>query len=148
MVRSKNCTDQRIFPDNSTGITIGYFLAIQQRIHLCFLTSIGQQIPCDVVLSAGTLDETREPALHYLLAGEVRVEGPGRPLTVAGAGRTIGAVETLTGASLQRRALVSHNGRALRLDRQDLFEVLADHSDLLLGVFSSVLDSGRTTSPP
>jgi hypothetical protein len=35
--------------------------------------------------------------------------------------------------------VVSKEGRALRLDRQELFEVLADDSDLLHGVFASVL---------
>jgi hypothetical protein len=58
---------------------------------------------------------------------------------VAGAGRTIGGGETLAGAAAGRRALVTKEGRALRLDRQELFEVLADDSDLLHGVFASVL---------
>jgi len=33
--------------------------------------------------------------------------------------------------------------RALRLDRQDLFDVLADHPDLLQSIFACVLDAGR-----
>jgi hypothetical protein len=71
-----------------------------------------------------------------------------RPVVVAGPGRTIGAIETLTGIPLARRAVVSREGRSLRLDRQDLFDVLSDHVDLLQGVFASVLDSGRSGTSP
>jgi len=95
----------------------------------------------EVSLKAGTVlwGDSREPALYYLLAGEVRIEASGSSAVVAGAGRTIGGGETLAGASSGRRAVVSRDGRALRLDRQELFEVLADHGDLLHGVFASVL---------
>jgi ATP:ADP antiporter, AAA family len=84
-------------------------------------------------------DDSREPALYYVLSGEVRVESGSGPTMVASAGRTIGGGETLAGAAAGRRAVVAKEGRALRLDRQELFEVLADDSDLLHGVFASVL---------
>ena len=95
----------------------------------------------EVSLTAGSIlwDASREPALYYLLSGEVRIESDRGPTALAGAGRTIGGGETLAGAAAGRRAVVSMEGRALRLDRQELFEVLADDSDLLHGVFASVL---------
>jgi len=90
----------------------------------------------EVTLTAGdTLwDEHHGPALYYLLSGEVRVDRE-----VAGPGHTVGGIETLAGSAGGRRAVVTRNGSALRLDRPDLFEVLADHSELLQGVFTSVL---------
>src|SRR5688572_328057 len=95
----------------------------------------------EVSLTAGSIlwDDSREPALYYLLSGEVRLESGSGPTALAGPGRTIGGGETLAGAAAGRRAVVSMEGRALRLDRQELFEVLADDSDLLHGVFASVL---------
>lgn len=95
----------------------------------------------EVNLTAGTVmwDDSREPALYYLLSGEVRIDSGDGSTVVAGAGRTIGGGETLAGATAGRCAVVSKEGRALRLDRQELFEVLADDSDLLHGVFASVL---------
>jgi hypothetical protein len=39
-----------------------------------------------------------------------------------------------------RRATVTGVGRALRLDRDALFDVLADHDDLLQHAFSVALD--------
>jgi ATP/ADP translocase/CRP-like cAMP-binding protein len=96
----------------------------------------------EFALTPGTVlwDDSREPALYYLLSGEVAIEGGGPAgVAVAGAGRTIGGGETLAGAAAGRRAVVKAGGRALRLDRQELFEVLADDGDLLHGVFASVL---------
>jgi CRP-like cAMP-binding protein len=95
----------------------------------------------EVNLTIGTVmwDDSREPALYYLLSGEVRIESGHGSAVVAGAGRTIGGGETLAGAAAGRCAVVLKEGRALRLDRQELFEVLADDSDLLHGVFASVL---------
>jgi len=95
----------------------------------------------DVTLTPDSIlwDDSREPALYYLLSGEVRIESPSGATVVAGAGRTIGGGEALAGAAGGRCAVVSREGRALRLGRQELFEVLADDSDLLHGVFASVL---------
>lgn len=95
----------------------------------------------EFALTPGTVlwDDSREPALYYLLSGEVSIDSAGGPTTVAGAGRTIGGGETLAGAAAGRRAVVTTAGRALRLDRQELFEVLSDDSELLHGVFASVL---------
>ncbi len=95
----------------------------------------------EVPLTSGTVlwDDGREPALYYLLSGEVRIEGGDGAPVLAATGRTIGGAEALAGASAGRRAVVSREGRALRLDRRELFEVLSDHSDLLHGVFASVL---------
>jgi AAA family ATP:ADP antiporter len=95
----------------------------------------------DFALTPGTIlwDDSREPALYYLLSGEVRIESGDGQAVIATAGRTIGGGETLAGAAAGRRAVVTREGRALRLDRQELFEVLADDSELLHGVFASVL---------
>ena len=91
--------------------------------------AVGAQLPAD-----------REgPALYHLLAGEVRFEGDGAGPLVMGPGRTVFVAETLTGATPKRRATVTREGRALRLDHDELFEVLADHTDLLRSVFSGVL---------
>jgi hypothetical protein len=60
-----------------------------------------------------------------------------------GPGRTVFVAETLAGAMPRYRATVTREGHALRLDHDELFEVLADHTDLLQGVFSGVLGARR-----
>ena len=62
---------------------------------------------------------------------------------VAGPSSTIAVAETLAGVSLGWRATVTRGGHALRLDHQELFEVLADHIDLLQGLFSGLLSASQ-----
>ena len=87
-------------------------------------------------------------------------EGRGRrmPDGTATAGDVIGMYETLAGSALGATitALTARRG-VLRIDRGGLFELLADHTDLLQGIFSMLLratpragsgrgKSGRTIS--
>jgi AAA family ATP:ADP antiporter len=98
----------------------------------------------EVHLSRGDVlwDHRRAPAIYHVLAGEVRLEAGEQPGVVAGVGSTVGVAETLCGESPGRRAVVEHDGRALRLDSDELFDVLADHGDLLQGVFRGVIAGG------
>jgi len=59
----------------------------------------------------------------------------------------VGLAETLSGSAASARAVVTRSGRALRLDRDDLFAVLTDHVDLMQGVFSEVLALPRKELP-
>ena len=98
----------------------------------------------EVRLSRGDVlwDHRRAPAIYHVLAGEVRLEAGDQPGVVAGVGSTVGVAETLCGESAGRRAVVERDGRALRLDSDELFDVLADHGDLLQGVFRGVIAGG------
>jgi hypothetical protein len=57
-------------------------------------------------------------------------------------GGTVGLMETLAGLPMAGRARVTTAGQALRLDQNRLFDVLADHVDLMQGLFSGVIASG------
>jgi hypothetical protein len=83
------------------------------------------------------------PAVYHLLAGELRIDYDGAAPLVMGPGRTVFVAETLAGAVPRHRAMVTREGHALRLDHDELFDVLADHTDLLQGVFSGVLGARR-----
>jgi hypothetical protein len=65
---------------------------------------------------------------------------------VAPPGATIGVADTLAGTASGWRATVTRDGQVLRLDRDELFSVLADHVDLMQGLFSGVL-ALRNTDP-
>jgi ATP:ADP antiporter, AAA family len=113
-----------------------------------------------LVRDAVLFTETDAPAIYYVLSGGVRLEADGTEAIDAGQGATIGLPETLAGVSLGRRAVVTREGQALRVDREDLFDVLADNIDLLQGLFAGLLrpspvehevrDRGgsQPTSPP
>jgi CRP-like cAMP-binding protein len=81
------------------------------------------------------------PAIYLLVTGELALEplSGGAPLA-AGAGDTVGVYETLSGADTTGwRAHVTRDTVALRFDRETLFDVLADHIELLQAMFSAVL---------
>jgi CRP-like cAMP-binding protein len=85
-----------------------------------------------------------EPSIVVVLTGSVRVERPGSPPEIADAGDMIGLAETLGGLPSSLRAEVVTEGRALRFTRGDIFDVLADHIDLLQGIFSGLLRARNT----
>jgi hypothetical protein len=85
---------------------------------------------------AALFGETEPAALHFLMDGEVALDGPEGPV-VARAGDTVGLLETLGGSSLPP-ARVTAAGRALRLEADMLFELLSEDPSLLQGFFSAV----------
>ena len=95
----------------------------------------------DVPLAPGqVLFDAEDPAALYLvLDGDLRLEsadGVGMTVTT---GTTIGVAETLAGAPAGWRATITHGGRAICVDREELFAVLTDHMDLMQGLFSGVM---------
>jgi HEAT repeat protein/CRP-like cAMP-binding protein len=106
------------------------------------LATIAREVPLTV---GGVLfTETDQPAVYHVLKGEVQLEAAEADPIVAGPGSTIGVSETLAGVPLGRRATVTREGQAVRLDRDELFDVLADHIDLLQGLFSGLLQANQT----
>ena len=105
----------------------------------------------EVALATGSvlLTERDAPSVYHVLVGEVQVENGTGPPVRLGPGRTMFVAETLAGVSPGRRATVTRDGHALRLDHDELFDVLSDHIDLLQGVFSGVLNTSdpRRTYP-
>jgi CRP-like cAMP-binding protein len=104
----------------------------------------------EVTLTAGTVvfKEIGPPGMYYIMTGEMRLEADDVDPIVVCAGSTIGVSETLAGVALGRRAIVTRDGLALRLDHDELFDVLGDHIDLLQGLFSGLLHTQQTESEP
>jgi ATP:ADP antiporter, AAA family len=104
---------------------------------LLALTAVAPEVP----LKAGTVlfDVGTPPAVYQIVHGEVVLEHSGTNTAVAPPGATIGVADTLAGTTSGWRATVTKDGRALRLERDELFSVLADHVDLMQGLFSGVL---------
>jgi CRP-like cAMP-binding protein len=95
----------------------------------------------DVLFGAGDA-----PAIHIVLDGELALEpmGGGQPLA-AGPGDATGIYETLGGLdSTAWRGHVVRGGLALKVEREALFDLLADQIDLLQGLFSAL---PRQTAP-
>jgi CRP-like cAMP-binding protein len=84
-----------------------------------------------------------------LLSGTLELTSPGGTKTRAEPGASVGVRETLAGASFADTAEVVEPGKALLIDREPLFDLLADRMDLLQGIFSAVFQrQGRSPVGP
>jgi AAA family ATP:ADP antiporter len=94
------------------------------------------QIARPVTLAFGgeALKPDAEPAMLFVVAGTLRVDGD-----TAGPGDVIGVHETLAGSKLDATVTVVEPATVLRVERSELFDLLADHTDLLQGLFSKLV---------
>jgi CRP-like cAMP-binding protein len=76
-------------------------------------------------------------AIVLLLSGAVELSSDNGTES-AGSGDCLGVRETLAGGSFLETARIVSGGTALQIDREPLFDLLADRMDLLQGVFSAV----------
>ena len=104
------------------------------------LAAIAREVP--LVPGTPLFRESDDRAIYVVVRGTLSVEAPGvAPLTV-GHGDAVGVYETLADVRTEATVMVSEAGTALRIDGRDLFDLLADHVDLLQGLFSALLGSG------
>jgi hypothetical protein len=81
-----------------------------------------------------------EASILIVLSGSLKVASA-ESATTADTGDVIGMYETLAGVKIDATVTAETEAHLLRLDRAALFELLADHTELLQGVFSMLLRS-------
>ena len=86
------------------------------------------------------------PSIYIVLDGELSVALPDdpRPLSVR-CGDGLGIASTLVGQEMKLTTQATSDAVALQIQREDLFEVLGDHMDLLHLFFSRLLRDGPPT---
>jgi AAA family ATP:ADP antiporter len=94
--------------------------------------------PVTVAGGKTVIERGAEASILIVLSGSLNVESTDAVGT-ATPGDVIGMYETLAGAKLDAAVTAHGEAHLLRLDRAALFELLADHTDLLQGVFSILL---------
>jgi CRP-like cAMP-binding protein len=107
---------------------------------LLWLASITEETP----LTADTLlfREGDPPALYALTSGRLSLESSQDvPPVLAGPSDAVGVYETLAGLALTRQARVVERGSALRIDKDELFDLLAQRSDLMQQFFGALFRS-------
>jgi hypothetical protein len=85
------------------------------------------------------------PAIYQVVQGEVLLQSETTPPLRVGAGGMFGLVETVTDTPWTRDATPTTAGRALRLDRDDVWMALADVG-LLESLLCGALSIQRETS--
>jgi AAA family ATP:ADP antiporter len=81
------------------------------------------------------------PAIHAVLTGQLGVAAEGATGELADGGDVVGIYEALSGRFMTSQGTVTAAGSALRIDRTELFELMADNMPLLQGIFSGLLHS-------
>jgi CRP-like cAMP-binding protein len=90
--------------------------------------------------------ESDEPAVLAVLAGRIVLDSAhGQPPVTVEAGDVVGVFETLAGAAIGRRAVVASAGRALRVDREELFELMGQRPELLQQLFTALFGATART---
>ena len=138
---------------DSTGLRpVDRLLVLQSSPLLAHATAAQLWRLSEIAREASVLPNTEaiprdsEAAILIVLSGSLKVEGAEAAGT-ATAGDVIGLYETLAGSGLGASVTANTETRLLRIDRSGLFELLADHTDLLQGIFSMLLRrSGRVIS--
>jgi CRP-like cAMP-binding protein len=117
-----------------------------QRIPLFSRTSVDEMQQIAPVASVVTMAsgaalfaESAPPALWLILSGEVALTSSASPVPLqARAGDIIGVLEMLSGHPLGLAAKVIEPGVALRIAREDLFDVLGERPELLRQIFAAM----------
>ena len=118
-------------------------LSAEEALHLASITRA-------VKMSEGqTLFRATDPPTTWLiLGGEVRLDATEDvPAAVAVGGDTIGSFSALAGPRVGRNAYVTRGGMALRIDRDELFEMLGDRPEMLRQLFAGVMALAAQTTP-
>ena len=98
----------------------------------------------ELVEGAVLSGEADPPVVCIVLSGAVLLEAPdgSMPTLRAGPGDTVGMHEALAGTAARsaspRRLTVAERGAALRIDHDDLFDLLGQRPDLLQQIFSAL----------
>ena len=112
-------------------------LAGATAAHLLALRASSSELP---LTSGGVVfDVDSPPAAYQILEGDVSLESPDGRSVLASKGTTFGVADTLAGTPAGWKAVAVTNGRVLRLERDDLFGVMADHVDLMQSLFAEAL---------
>ena len=95
--------------------------------------------PVTIASGKEAIPRGSDAAILIVLSGALQVETGAGMVGTATAGDVIGMYETLAGAKLDATITAHSTTHALRLDNDALFELLADYTDLLQGVFATIV---------
>ena len=106
------------------------------------LASIAEEVP----LRSGTLlfSDADPPAIHVLLTGRLSLEScRDQPALGAGPGDSVGFFEACAGVRLGCQGKVESDGTALRIDGDELFDLLGQRPALLRQLFGALFRSQK-----
>ena len=97
-------------------------------------------VATEMSLTAGSdlFAEGDPPSIYVLISAQLSIEEGTRPPILAGPSDVVGIHQTLAGINFGVHARVTQDGTILRIEREDLFDLLVQRSALLRQVFSAL----------
>ena len=80
-------------------------------------------------------EQERSDCMYILVNGKVAVESEGEGIFVAGENDVIGTWALLDNEPMVVTATVIDNAQVLRIEREDFYDLLADHSEVMQNIF-------------
>jgi hypothetical protein len=111
--------------------------------HLALLASIAEEVEVDARTVLIRQDEPTD-ALYVVIDGAVELEGVADQSLRAGEGRAFGTWALIDEAPSLVTATACEPSRLLRITRSDFYDLLADHSELALGLLQGLARRVRT----
>lgn len=110
---------------------------------LAYLAAIADEVDVAEGDNIYAQDEPSD-ALYLVLEGKVRLHRDGRDITIAESKEAFGTWALFDEAPRVVTATAMGDSRLLRIDREDFFDLLADHMQITQAVFKTVV--GRLRS--
>jgi ATP:ADP antiporter, AAA family len=115
------------------------------RDEMLTLTGIAPEV--NAVSGAQIFAETDPPALHLLISGSVSLESTeDESVVTAGPGDAVGLYQMLAGIPLVRQGRCLEDARFLRVDREDLLDLLMHRPDLQRQLLGSLFRGSQFPS--
>ena len=106
---------------------------------LARLAAIAQEVCFDARQRLFSENEAAE-TMFVLLEGEVALVRNGQEVKKLGADQVVGLLALLAGDSQPESAVAIQPTRALRVDQQDFFDIMAEDFDITLGIIKAVVN--------
>jgi len=114
-----------------------------QSGHLALLASIAEEVEANRGTVLIHQDEPTD-ALYLVISGSVELRGAADQVIEAGDGRAFGTWALIDEAPSLVTATTREPSRLLRITRRDFYDLLADHSELALGLLQGLARRVRT----
>ena len=95
----------------------------------------------DILFEEGDLGDS----LYILVRGRVRVERAGRRVAELGAGECVGEMAALDWEARSATVIALTDAAAIRVDRNDLMDMLSDHPELVASLTNVLVERIRSS---
>ena len=127
-------------------------LTVLEKVDLLRRAPIFQEIPTPSLVRIAAIanelswtsrqvvyqEDSPADSIFFLLEGEVQLLRSGRAVQHRGESELIGTLEALSGGTHTESASASQSTRALQIDREDLFDALAEDFNVTRGIVKAL----------